>query len=124
MVTSCTACNVLSRAEAGHSWHLSQEALDCLWGYFHGLQWSRQGKISLFELFCDLYASTGVDVMNKKNRRGSGPLRTCADFTSSLASALRLLPSPGNAGISQSPHLVQSAQAGNWAKLSSEAATA
>ena len=119
------ACNAQSRAEARYSWHLSQEALACLWGYFHGLQWSRQGKISLFELFCDLYASTGVDLMNKKNRRGNGPLRTCADFTSSLASALRLPSRQVTPSVAPHPathvrvsHLTQ---AGSWAKLSPEA---
>ena len=82
----------VSRATAGYSWHLPQHTLECMRDYFHNLEWTSQGKVSMFELFCDFYAfSGGVDLLNPKSRK-SQALVTCADFTSAFASAMRLLP--------------------------------
>ena len=82
----------LSRAAAGYSWHLPQTTLDSLHNYFHHLEWTSQGKVSMFELFCDFYAfSGGVELLHPKSGRTSA-LQTCADFTSAFASAVRLLP--------------------------------
>ena len=84
----------LSRAGGGYSWHLPQQTLDCMWDYFQHLEWSTQGKVSLFELFCDFYAfSGGVTLLNPKNRRA----------TSAFASALRLMPRQFSPSIPATP---------------------